>query len=326
MIAPRQRDEPREIQLGRRGRTGAGAPRCGTRSHPCRARLIALLAVLAVSSLGGCMRTPVSPARESRDLTNPGALNSLAAAHHNRGQLQAASETYRHLLKLEPPAAPSAEQRERALRYTPRLFVTPTEYFPLEDAVAVLHPTRPLVGYHLFWGDDIDYPGDGEPSDHEVIWVAYDQTSLQVTAVYAYFHGHLLTTMTAAADANRHHGRPWIGVQWGKHGSLLLGWEALDAESIAWAMHDAYDRLREEGRLDLDHPSAQDWPRRFAGSWDEFVDFSIQVDPRPSLGAEGRILVSRWPNAAIDRDVLAQPFCPKIDWPPRIGDQESPDD
>ena len=44
----------------------------------------------------------------------------------------------------------------------------------IRDLVAIHHPVQPWIAYHLFWGDDIDFPEDNDPADHEIVWVAYD--------------------------------------------------------------------------------------------------------------------------------------------------------
>ena len=30
-----------------------------------------------------------------------------------------------------------------------------------------MHPQRRLIAYHFFWEDDIDFPEDNDPCDHE---------------------------------------------------------------------------------------------------------------------------------------------------------------
>jgi hypothetical protein len=144
--------------------------------------------------------------------------------------------------------------------------------------------------------------------------VEYDAANGEVTGVYAYYHGEILSGEAAVADANAHGGRPWVGVQWGKHGSLVVGWEKMQAES-GLDMKMTYRRLHDEGHYQLNHPLARDWPCTFEGSWDEFVDFSQFVEPREWLESSGMIVVSRWPNAVIDQYFLRYNFYPKPEWP-----------
>ncbi len=264
--------------------------------------------------LGGCKAasSTTSRAREAEDLS---ALHEQAVALHRERRLKEASALYVQVLEREPPREPTQEEWALVLRYAPRLFVTPTEFFPLKDFAAVLHPEQPLIAYHMFWEDDIDFPNDNDPCDHEVVWVEYDAASGEVTGVYAYYHGDILSGEAAAADANAHGGRPWVGVQWGKHGSLVVGWEKLRTESVWLDMKRTHLRLHDEGHRQLNHPLARGWPRAFEGSWDEFVDFSQFVEPREWLESEGMVMVSRWPNAVIDQYFLRYNFYPKPEWP-----------
>ena len=80
--------------------------------------------------------------------------------------------------------------------------------------MAVLHPVRRVIAYHLLWRDDVhgSWIPFTVPTDEEVLWVGYDMTYAP-TDVWTYWHGQILHT-------------PWprsqvvIDVQWGKHGSL----------------------------------------------------------------------------------------------------------
>jgi hypothetical protein len=100
----------------------------------------------------------------------------------------------------------------------PLLYIQRDEWFPLQRVVAVVHPSRPLIAYHLLWQDDVN--GSWIPftvaTDEEVIWVGYD-SSRAPTDIWTYWHGTLLH-----ADW-RSRGQVAIDVQWGKHGSLPHG-------------------------------------------------------------------------------------------------------
>lgn len=99
----------------------------------------------------------------------------------------------------------------------PVLYLQRDERFPLSRAVAVLHPTKSLIAYHLLWRDDVN--GSWIPftvaTDQEIVWIGYDPSGAPVD-VWTYWHGVILHT-------------PWprsqvaINVQWGKHGSLPRG-------------------------------------------------------------------------------------------------------
>ena len=99
----------------------------------------------------------------------------------------------------------------------PVLYLQRDETFPLSRAVAILHPSRRIIAYHLLWRDDVhgSWIPFTVPTDQEVVWVGYDATHAP-TDVWTYWHGVILHT-------------PWprsqvaINVQWGKHGSLPRG-------------------------------------------------------------------------------------------------------
>jgi hypothetical protein len=101
-----------------------------------------------------------------------------------------------------------------AQRLAPVLYLQRDETFPLERVVAVIHPTRRVIAYHLLWRDDVHgaWIPFTVPTDEEVLWVGYDSTHAP-TDLWTYWHGRILHT-------------PWpksqvlVDVQWGKHGSL----------------------------------------------------------------------------------------------------------
>lgn len=107
----------------------------------------------------------------------------------------------------------SAAKLARTL--APLLYLTRDEWFPLERVVAVLHPTRRIIAYHLLWRDDVHgaWIPFTVPTDQEVVWVGYDSTAAP-TDLWTYWHGTILHTSW------RDRGTPTVDVQWGKHGSL----------------------------------------------------------------------------------------------------------
>jgi len=247
----------------------------------------------------------------------------LGYTYHLMRRLTEASSEYEVVLRLDAPRLASEDDLKLASKYAPRLFVNPEEFFDLKDLVAVIHPEEPIIAYNLFWDDDIDYPGDNDPSDHEVVWTEFDQNSGKVTGVYTYFHRALLSTKEAISDANLHHQRARINVQWGEHGSLPSGWEKLKAEVIyenigeklkIKDMPKRYQELSKSIR-NPGHPLAKNWPKRFEGSYEDFVDFSKYVDSRKLLKKKEMIIVSRWPNAVINRYFLTYNYFPKRQWP-----------
>jgi hypothetical protein len=100
----------------------------------------------------------------------------------------------------------------------PVLFLQRDEWFPLERVVAVVHPARRVIGYHLLWRDDIhgSWIPFTVPTDQEVVWVGYDSTAAP-TDVWTFWHGTIVHTDW------RDRGPSTINVQWGKHGSLPRG-------------------------------------------------------------------------------------------------------
>lgn len=125
-----------------------------------------------------------------------------------------------HIPPLARPAiagvlAPDDSIALLARSLAPVLFVQRDEYFPLVRSVAVVHPTRRIIAYHLLWQDDVH--GSWIPftraTDQEIVWVGYDSTGAP-TELWTYWHKKILHTTWADS------GTVAIDVQWGKHGSL----------------------------------------------------------------------------------------------------------
>lgn len=115
------------------------------------------------------------------------------------------------------PGALGASDSAAALarELAPLLYIQRDEWFPLERVVAVVHPTRRIIAYHLLWLDDVhgsEIPFT-VPTDEEILWVGYDSTRAP-TDIWTYWHGTVLHTDW------RDRGQVAIDVQWGKHGSL----------------------------------------------------------------------------------------------------------
>jgi hypothetical protein len=267
---------------------------------------------------------------------------ATASQHHEEGvqyhlsrRLDEASAAYARALAIDPPREPTREELAIVRRFTPRVYTTPSEFFPLKDAAAVAHPTERLVAYHLFWEDDIDFPDDNDPCDHEVVWVGYSADGRSLEHVWTYFHGRILVGGDdALTDARAHAMRPRINVQWGKHGSMPAGWERLpivadegdierkylklEAPITLSQYNDAtFRKLSTEGRRQIDHPIAKrlGWPPRFRGTWGEFVDFSRPVGVLALLDQRKMVVVSRWNSAVINQQFLTYNFRPKTEWP-----------
>lgn len=113
----------------------------------------------------------------------------------------------------------SADTKAKLAReLAPLLYVQRDEWFPLERVVAVVHPSRPVIAYHLLWKDDVNgsWIPFTVPTDEEIVWVGYDSTR-RPTDIWTYWHGKILH-----ADW-RERGQVVVDVQWGKHGSLPHG-------------------------------------------------------------------------------------------------------
>jgi hypothetical protein len=115
---------------------------------------------------------------------------------------------------LPDALAPTDSGAVLARRLAPVLYLQRDETFPLERVVAVLHPTRRLIAYHLLWRDDVhgSWLPFTVPTDQEVLWIGYDSTSVP-TDVWTYWHGQILHAAWPKSQVR-------IDVQWGKHGSL----------------------------------------------------------------------------------------------------------
>jgi hypothetical protein len=270
------------------------------------------------------------------------APTDTAESHHRRGveshlrrSLDAAGREYARALELDPPRDLNSEEWKLARRFIPRLFTTPTEFFPLKDFAVILHPTERLIAYHFFWEDDIDFPEDNDPCDHELIWVKYSEDKISIENILTYFHGRILEGGEAAIkDARLHGWRPRVNIQWGKHGSLPVGWEEMtivansgDGEKNYYPLDQTitlkqyqegtFRKLSEEGHRLPDHPLSLrlGWPRKFKGRWEDFANFSRLVDPLLLLNKKKMARVSRWNSATINQQFLTYNFRPKTEWP-----------
>lgn len=260
-----------------------------------------------------------------------------AATHHQRGVefhtrrcLDDASREYAQTLRLEPPRQLRQDEWQLVLRFAPRLHTTPTEFFPLKDCAAILHPTERLIAYHLFWEDDIDFPEDNDPCDHEVVWVRFAPNGQAIEGIWAYFHGHILPGGAAAlSDARQHALRPRVNVQWGKHGSLLVGWEEMtvntsnvdrSAVTLKQYNEETFRQLAGAGRRLPEHPLGVrlGWPHKFRGSWRDFTNFTRIIDVQKILRQRKMALASRWNSATINQHFLTYNFRPKTEWPTTI--------
>jgi hypothetical protein len=284
--------------------------------------------------VAGAMNAAPAPIGQRPDETAE-THHQRGVGHHLRRSLDDASREYARALELDPPRELTADEWSMVRRFAPRIYVTPTEFFPLKDFAIILHPTERLIAYHFFWEDDIDFPEDNDPCDHELIWVRYSADRKSIEKIWTYFHGRILEGGEAAlSDARQHAMRPRVNVQWGKHGSMPLGWEEMkitanpgDAERKYYPVGEpitlrrynegTFRKLSEEGRRLANHPLGVrlGWPQKFTGRWEDFINFSLLVDPLALLDKTKMARVARWNSATINQYFLAYNFRPKTEWP-----------
>ena len=205
-----------------------------------------------------------------------------------------------------PAALPASDSgAQLARRLAPLLYLQRDEWFPLDRAVAVLHPTRPVIAYHLLWRDDVHgawIPGT-VPTDEEIVWVGYDRSGAP-TDLWTFWHGTILH-----ADW-RGHGTPAIDVQWGKHGSLPRG--IIESDLPAFRTLNAFYAYTFLGLPDillgrLSRPG----PSGFFHSYDRYRDFSRLLVLGDSLDAVVRTEDAREALGA----VFGTPYSGKTEWP-----------
>jgi hypothetical protein len=191
----------------------------------------------------------------------------------------------------------------------PVLYLQRDEWFPLSRAVAVVHPSRRIIGYHLLWKDDVhgSWIPFTVPTDEEVIWVAYDSTNAP-TDIWTFWHGSILH-----ADW-RDRSTPAIDVQWGKHGSLPHGIIESDLprgqklnDFYALAFIGLPDILL--GKLTRPGPSG------FFHSYGRYRDFSRVMRLSDSLDV---VVRAEDPSESLDA-VFGKPYSRKRLWPDLTG-------
>jgi hypothetical protein len=255
------------------------------------------------------------------DPNNVSYVSQLAEFLHLDGHVRKAGEQYRKVLEMDP-LLPLTEMEERLIqKFCPILLINPKECFPLKDVVAVHHPAKPVIGYHLFWEDDYDFPDDYEPCDHEEVWIEYDPKTEVVTNVMCWFHSRVLKSEDAVKEAHNNQQRAIIRIEWGKHGSLLCGWEnmkePLTGVTLPDWLKETYEHVKKGGRVPS-HPLKRFWPKGFEGTFEEYIDFSIKVDPLEWLNKKPLMYKTRWVNAVIFTQCLLYNFHPKMEWPDRF--------
>lgn len=187
----------------------------------------------------------------------------------------------------------------------PLLYLQRDEWFPLDRVVAVVHPTRPIIGYHLLWRDDVhgSWIPFTVPTDEEVMWVGYDPSGAP-TDLWTYWHGDILH-----ADW-RDRGPPAIDIQWGKHGSLPHG--IIESDLPRFRTLNAFYAYHILGLPDillgrLTRPG----PLGFFHSYGRYRDFSRMMRLSDSIDV---VVRTEDPTEAL-KAVFGEPYSRKVAWP-----------
>jgi hypothetical protein len=210
----------------------------------------------------------------------------------------------------EPQSLPGAiaqmgPEAQLARSLAPVLFLQRDESFPLERVVAVLHPARRVIAYHLLWRDDAhgSWIPFTVPTDQEIVWVGYDETGAP-TDLWAFWHGKILH-----ADW-RGRGTVAINVQWGKHGSLPRG--VVESDLPRFGTLNSFYAFTWLGFWDmwlgrLTRPG----PGCFCHGYDRYREFS-----RPLVVGERLDVIAQTddPRALLGA-VFGKPFSKKKPWP-----------
>ena len=192
-----------------------------------------------------------------------------------------------------------------AHRLAPLLYLQRDEWFPLERAVAVVHPTRPIIGYHLLWRDDAHgaWIPFTVPTDEEIVWVGYDPSGAP-TDLWTYWHGKVLH-----ADWRRR-GTPAVDVQWGKHGLLPRG--IIESDLPRLQTLNAFYAFHQVGIIDiLLGRVTRPGPSGFFHSYQRYRDFSRVM----WLGDALDVVVQSAEPAATLAAVFGTPYSEKPPWP-----------
>jgi hypothetical protein len=194
-----------------------------------------------------------------------------------------------------------------AHRLAPVLYLQRDETFPLSRVVAVVHPTRPIISYHLLWRDDVHgaWIPFTVPTDEEVVWVGYDRATQAPTDLWTYWHGRILHTDWHGK------GGPAFDIQWGKHGSLPHGAALGDLPKLrSMNLFYAFTII---GAPDIWLGNAvRKGPWCFCHSYRRYRDFSRPLDVASHLDA---VVRTDEPRAAL-KAVFGAKFSNKIEWPP----------
>ncbi|HGE70442.1 TPA: hypothetical protein ENX78_06385 [Candidatus Poribacteria bacterium] len=196
-----------------------------------------------------------------------------------------------------------------AEKFAPRLHLNGKEFFGLKDLFVVFHPDKPVIAYHLFWEDDIDFPNDGQPNDHEIIWVQYSHDKSKVISLWTYWHGKILEKRFSNKEVVKN---PDVYIQWGKHGSLPQKWDQGFSIRPGMEIYIHYFLCRYIHKHNRSVLSTN-WPERFDGNFRDYLTFSNILELNKLISKE-KILVCIDSNNKI-RILFKENFSYKIEWP-----------
>jgi hypothetical protein len=205
-----------------------------------------------------------------------------------------------------PAALDSADPIARlAHSLAPVLYLQTDEWFPLDRAVAVVHPSRPIIAYHMLWRDDVhgSWIPFTVPTDEEIAWVGYDSTGAP-TDLWTFWHGKILH-----ADW-RQRGTPALDIQWGKHGSLPHG--IIESDLPAFRTLNAFYLYSFIGLPDiLLGKITRPGPWGFFHSYGRYRDFSRTM----RLGDSLDVVVRTEDASDALGEVFGKPYSRKLQWP-----------
>jgi hypothetical protein len=185
----------------------------------------------------------------------------------------------------------------------PTLYLHRDETFPLVRVVAVKHPVRRIIAYHLLWRDDVHgaWVPFSTPTDQEIAWVGYDGRG-SPTRLWTYWHGTIVGT-------DWRHGRPEVDVQWGKHGLLPratlqedLPWsrQLRIYYAFTWAVPDLMlGALQRQG------------PLCFCRGFARYREFTVPLPLEPRVDI---VVVAEDPDPALSA-IFGERYSRKAPWP-----------
>jgi hypothetical protein len=208
-------------------------------------------------------------------------------------------------------SGPEVSPQQLALWFAPDLYLNSSEPFGVVAVIPVLHPSEPIIAYHVFFDDDAMLAGRGKQLDHEVMWVKYDPVTLKAVDVLTLWHRTVLETGACAPDARLRGQHARVCVQWGQHGLLPFGWESLVTvrPRLELLMH--YELVRYINRIP--RASRKRPPVAFQGTYQAYTSFTRELQTRAYVETTAVVVGDDSDDALRAR--LAESFMLKKQWP-----------